>query len=86
MNFSTNGTRGQQNEALLDDARAYLILNTLMAIVHFLFIFISIDLANYTALKQISSIRKRFLNAVIRQDMMWYDTITDKNFAVKMTE
>lgn len=81
-----NGTKEQSNEALLEDATAFLILNTIISIIHFLFACITIDLANYAAIKQITTIRKLFVNAVLRQDMSWYDTISDKNFAVKMTE
>lgn len=83
---SINGTQEQDHEALLDDALAFLILNSIVALIHFLFACIAIDLANYSALKQITTIRELFLDAVIRQDMSWYDTISDKNFAVKMTE
>lgn len=70
----------------MEDARAFLCLNTIVAFIHFFFAFIAVDLANYSALKQITHIRKIFLDSVIRQDMTWYDTISDKNFAVKMTE
>lgn len=81
-----NGTQEEHNAALLEDGTSFLILNTIVSVIHFVFACIAIDLANYSALKQITSIRKLFLNAVIRQDMTWYDTISDKNFAVKMTE
>lgn len=70
----------------MQDAESFLILNSIISVVHFLFACFAVDLANYCALKQITTIRKQFLNAIIRQDMSWYDTITDKNFAVKMTE
>lgn len=83
---SHNSTREEASNALLDDATSFLILNTIVSIVHFLFACIAVDTANYSALKQITTVRKFFLDAVIRQEMAWYDTITDKNFAVKMTE
>lgn len=84
--FRLNGTQEDENAALMDDAASFLYLNTIVAVVHFLFAFLAVDLANYSALKQITFIRKAFLYSVIRQDMAWYDTISDKNFAVKMTE
>lgn len=35
---------------------------------------------------QISRIRLLFLQAVLRQDMSWYDTSTGNNFAARITE
>lgn len=35
---------------------------------------------------QIGRIRKLFLEAILRQDMSWYDTSSGNNFASKMTE
>lgn len=35
---------------------------------------------------QIGRVRKLFLEAILRQDMSWFDTSSGNNFASKMTE
>lgn len=39
-----------------------------------------------TAMRQVTRIRTKFLGAVLRQDIAWYDTNTTSDFASKMTE
>ena len=39
-----------------------------------------------TAMRQVTRIRTKFLKAVLRQDITWYDTKTTSNFASKVTE
>ena len=39
-----------------------------------------------TAIRQVTRIRTKFLGAVLRQDIAWYDTNTTSDFASKMTE
>lgn len=84
--FRNNGTEQENYDALMADSKAYLIVNSIVAFLHFLISAISIDLVNYSALKHITRIRKMFFKSLLQQDMTWYDTIKDKNFAVKMTE
>lgn len=47
---------------------------------------ISVDMVNYSALKQISRIRREFLQSVLRQEMAWFDTSTGGNFVTQLTE
>jgi len=35
---------------------------------------------------QVYKIRSRFLQAVLRQDISWYDTATSNDFASRITE
>lgn len=47
---------------------------------------VSIDLFNYTALKQITRIRINFFQSLMRQEVGWYDVSSGNNFAVRITE
>ena len=82
----TNATPSQIYDATMEDSRAFGIGCFCGAIVQLIFAALSIDILNRTATKQISKIRKLFLQSVLRQDMTWYDLNTSDNFAVKMTE
>lgn len=65
---------------------SYGILMSLTAVLQFVSGIFSVDLFNYTALKQITRIRNRFFQSLIRQDVGWYDVSTGNNFAVRITE
>lgn len=70
----------------MEDSRAFGIGCFCGAIVQLIFAALSVDIINYTALKQIARIRILFLKAVLRQDIGFYDTNTSDNFAVRITE
>lgn len=82
----TNATMDENRSALLEDSVAFGIGAAAISIFQFVFAAISVDILNYSALKQIGRIRQLFLESVLRQDMSWYDTSTSNNFAVRMTE
>jgi ATP-binding cassette, subfamily B (MDR/TAP), member 1 len=82
----TNATDQQTYEATMQDSQAFGIGCFCGAFIQLIFAALSIDLLNRTAQKQISKIRKLFLQSVLRQDMTWYDLNTNDNFAVRMTE
>ncbi|XP_037948003.1 multidrug resistance protein homolog 49 [Teleopsis dalmanni] len=82
----TNATREENLQAIRDDALAFGIGSLVGAFAEWLLIAIAVDLLNRVALKQIGRIRKLFLEAILRQDMSWYDTSSGNNFASKMTE
>ncbi|CAH2209544.1 jg5077, partial [Pararge aegeria aegeria] len=46
---------------------------------------LSVALISWSALRQITRIRIIFLEAVLRQDMSWFDTDSEFNLATKMT-
>lgn len=82
-----NATTEENEIALMEDAVSFLILNTIGALAHFLFAFLAVDMANYSAQKQVTRVRKLFFRAMLGKEMAWFDTnLSDKNFAVKMTE
>jgi len=82
----TNATMHESYEATIQDSRAFGIGCFCGALVQLIFAALSIDILNRVAQKQISKIRKLFLQAVLRQDMTWYDLNTSDSFAVRMTE
>ncbi|KAJ9598418.1 hypothetical protein L9F63_010893, partial [Diploptera punctata] len=81
-----NGTLKERNSALLEDSSAFGIGCTVVGLVQFTIGVISIALLNYSAQKQICRVRWLFLQAVLRQDMSWYDTSKTANFASRITE
>lgn len=82
----TNATMQESQDATFEDSKAFGIGMFLGAFVQLVFAALSIDILNRTAQKQISKVRKLFLQSVLRQDMTWYDLNTNDNFAVRMTE
>lgn len=82
----TNATPEESYEATMDDSRAFGLGCFCGSLIQLIFAALSIDIINRTAQKQISKIRKLFLQSVLRQDMTWYDLNTSDSFAVRMTE
>ncbi|XP_037946899.1 multidrug resistance protein homolog 49-like [Teleopsis dalmanni] len=82
----TNATREENLQAIRDDALAFGIGSLAGALLQWLLLAVAVDLFNHVALKQITKIRKLFLEAILRQDMSWYDTSSGNNFASKLTE
>ncbi|XP_016941168.4 multidrug resistance protein homolog 49 isoform X1 [Drosophila suzukii] len=82
----TNASEEENKQAIIDDATAFGIGSLVGSVAMFLLITIAVDLANRIALNQIDRIRKLFLEAMLRQDIAWYDTSSGSNFASKMTE
>lgn len=71
--------------AILNDSVSYGILMTLVAVFQFIFGIFSIDLFNYTALKQVTRMRVLFFGSLLRQEVGWYDMSKDTNFAVRIS-
>ncbi|XP_049693223.2 multidrug resistance protein homolog 49 [Helicoverpa armigera] len=72
--------------ALIDDAKAMAIGLFLSIGVSLIFCMLSVGLIGWSALRQITRIRMKFLRAVLRQDMSWFDTDSEFNLASKMSE
>ena len=73
-------------DALYDDSIAFGLSSALVSAFQFIFAMLSVDSLNMSASRQIERVRKKFLRAVLRQDMTWYDTNTSTNFASRITE
>ncbi|XP_047539105.1 multidrug resistance protein homolog 49-like isoform X1 [Vanessa atalanta] len=82
----TNASREENRQALIEDSQAFGIGCTVFSVLQFLVGVISVDLFNYAALKQIDRVKEKFLQAVLRQDITWYDLNTSMNFATKVSD
>lgn len=82
----TNATDQETYDETMRDAYAVAVGHLVCTLVELIFTVLSIDILNRTAQNQISRIRKLFLQAVLRQDMTWFNLNTSDNFAVRMTE
>ncbi|XP_063394419.1 multidrug resistance protein homolog 49-like [Cydia fagiglandana] len=81
-----NASYEENMQALLQDAEAICIGMFLTIFISILFCILSVALINWSALRQITRVRKKFLFAVMGQDMEWFDTDSEFNLASKMSE
>ncbi|XP_043481652.1 multidrug resistance protein homolog 49-like isoform X1 [Leptopilina heterotoma] len=81
-----NATYEERMDALYDDSVAFGVSCAALSCFQFVFAIFTVDLLNIAASRQIARLRKMFLQAVLRQDMAWYDTNTSTNFASRITE
>ncbi|KAH9637265.1 hypothetical protein HF086_006909 [Spodoptera exigua] len=81
-----NASHEENMEALLQDATAMLIGAFVSVGISMLCCAVSVAFISWSALRQITTIRMRFLEAVLRQDMAWFDTDNEFNLASKMSE
>ncbi|KAG7304719.1 hypothetical protein JYU34_010067 [Plutella xylostella] len=82
----TNASREVNRLQLIQDSQAFGIGCIVFSLLQFIVAAISIDLFNYAALNQIDRVKDRFLRAVLRQDISWYDLNTTMNFATKVSD
>lgn len=82
----SNATHEESLAELVNDSFAYAILKTCIATLSLVVGIFAVDMFNYTALKQITRIRIRLFQSLIRQDIAWYDVSKETNFAVRITE
>lgn len=82
----TNATHEECMAELVHDSIAYAIVMATIATFSFVTGIFAVDLFNYTALKQVTRIRIRFFESLVRQDIAWYDVSNEMNFAVRVTE
>ncbi|XP_026317561.1 multidrug resistance protein homolog 49-like isoform X2 [Hyposmocoma kahamanoa] len=81
-----NATFEERMEALVEDGIALAIGTCTIYSICMLIVVTSVAMVNWSALKQIIRIRRIFFKSVLRQDMAWFDTENDFNFASKMSE
>ncbi|XP_022121081.2 multidrug resistance protein homolog 49-like isoform X2 [Pieris rapae] len=82
----TNATAEENRLALIEDSAAFGLGCFVFSVIQFIVGALSVDLFNYTALKQINRLKERFLKAIIRQDITWYDLNQTMNFATKVSD
>lgn len=83
---STNATLEENNDALYDDSIAYGILLTIVSVIMFISGIFSVDIFNFVALRQVTRMRIKLFESVLRQDIGWHDLASKQNFAQSMTE
>ncbi|KPJ16024.1 Multidrug resistance protein-like 49 [Papilio machaon] len=81
-----NASHEENMAALEEDARATCIGCFVSIIISLVLCNGSIALLGWSAARQMIRIRMLFLEAVMRQDMTWFDLDTDFNLASKMSE
>ncbi|XP_013162197.1 PREDICTED: multidrug resistance protein homolog 49-like [Papilio xuthus] len=81
-----NASHEENMEALVEDAKAMCIGMFVSIGISLIFCIFSVGLLSWSALRQITRIRMLFLEAVLRQDMAWFDTDSEFNLASKMSE
>ncbi|XP_061717365.1 multidrug resistance protein homolog 49-like [Cydia pomonella] len=82
----TDASAEENRKALIEDSQAFGIGCATFALLQFIVAAISVDLFNYVALRQIVRVKEKFLRAVLRQDISWYDLNTTMNFATKVSD
>ncbi|KAK6625886.1 hypothetical protein RUM43_006185 [Polyplax serrata] len=82
----TNGTPEDVVLAIKEDAVAFGIGFTLISILQFLVSFIHVTSFNYSAVVQISKLRRRVFKALLSQDISWFDCHNASSYPVKMME
>ncbi|XP_073848261.1 multi drug resistance 49 isoform X1 [Musca autumnalis] len=82
----TNATYEENMEAIREDSMAFGLGSVAGAIVLLIVIAAAVDILNTVAMKQIGRIRNEYLEAILKQDMSWFDTASGNNFASQMSE
>lgn len=83
----TNATDAENRTEIINDSMAYGILLTIGTIIQFLVGIFSVDCFNQAALRQITRIRIKFFQSLMRQEIGWYDVAgNENNFAVRINE
>lgn len=85
--FRTNATWEENSKEMINDGRSFGIFLTLFTSVQFVAGIFAIDCFNQVALRQITRIRIKYFQSLMRQDIGWYDVFgNNNNFAVRTTE
>lgn len=87
MECRTNATAEENHDEIINDSIAYGILLTLASVLQLIAGIFCVDCFNHTALRQITRIRMKFFQSLMRQEVGWYDVADgNNNFAVRITE
>lgn len=85
--FRTNATQEENLQAIIDDSIAYFILSLISTAWQFVFGIICVDCFNRTAIRQVTRIRIKYFESLMRQNIGWYDIAAGKtNFSIRITE
>ena len=85
LNLTANATLAPQNDVMDTLSRFGYGMIGMAGLMWFLsYVFVSC--LNLAAANQVFRIRGKFIEAVLKQDISWYDTNTSTDFASRMTE
>lgn len=83
----SNATAQDNRDEIINDSIAYGYLALIATVWQFVFGIFCIDCFNRTAIRQITRIRTKYFESLMRQDIGWYDVAGGKtNFSVRITE
>lgn len=83
----TNASIRQVRHAIIDDSVAFLVGSILVGLINFIAGIIAVDLFNYTALRQITRIRVKYFQSLMRQEVGWHELAgAQNNCALQITE
>lgn len=75
----TNATKEENYQEIINDTIAYAILMTLTNLLDFIVGIICIDCFNYSALRQVTRIKKKWFESLMRQEIGWFDVASNND-------
>ncbi len=85
-NLSVICSRLSVSSKLVDDVGKFALYMLFLGIGTLLLIYTFITCFNTVSENQVHRVRKLYLQALLRQNVAWYDTVTDKNFVSRIAE
>lgn len=83
----TNASPEENIEELKNDALAFLVVSLLESLILLFVGAICVDCFNHSAISQVTRMRVKYFESLMRQDMGWFDLEKSKsNFAVRLDE
>lgn len=77
----------ENRQEIINDSLAYGYLSIIATAWQFIFGILCVDCFNRTAIRQVTHIRIKYFESLLRQDIGWYDVAGGKtNFTVRITE
>lgn len=75
----SNATEAESRQELINYSFSFAIWITILALVQFIAGIICINCFNLSALHQITRIRTKIFESLMRQEVGWYDVVSGKN-------
>lgn len=83
----TNATIEENRQEIINDSIAYGILSLIATLWQFVNGIFCVDCFNRTAIRQVTRIRVKYFESLMRQEVAWYDELGGKtNFTIRITE
>lgn len=83
----TNATIEENRAEIINDSIAYGTLTSIATLWQFIFGIFCVDCFNRTAIRQVTRIRIKYFESLMRQEIAWFDVAGSKtNFSVRIME